>query len=319
MVIPIPLLNWVFDLTTLSFILFFLLVSLFSLALIFHFRLKTRNSHYLKDFNSLWTVRILLVSFISLWALTELLRLPLLRRHPFPLFPSLTLTQQANLCKLHVVLSLGLFEPGFLATLLFLVNVSVRKRNPNDTLGTAILIVFSSCLPLLVLQVLFVFLSPKEGRLPKSFGRSFVVLKDGFSGATVFCAYPLLSAVAFGCFGVVYGLCFSLSCWRVVALVINKGLRVRIYALAAAVLLALPTQILFLGISVLWRPDHEVFQGLALVVFLSVLSCAVVGEGILVIRPIGDALAAGRGFRRWRCEERMQDRVEVGEKRVVGE
>ncbi|KAJ4950729.1 hypothetical protein NE237_027561 [Protea cynaroides] len=307
--VPSPLiLNWFFHLITLSFILAFLLFSLFTLAFIFHFHLKARNNHYLRDFNSLWAVRTLLVSFIALWALTESLRLPLRLIHRslfihFPFLPHLlTLQQQANLCRIHVVLSLGLFEPGFLATLLFLVNVSVsiRQRNHTATTSTALYIVSAYCLPNLLLQVLFVYFpasSSKYTRLPEALSHSFVFITDGGDGNNVLCAYPLSSSISFGAFGVGYALSFLLSSWRVISLVINKGLRVRIYVLSLAVLLALPTQILFLAIfSVLLNPYDLVFQGLALLVFLCVLSCAVVAVGILVIWPIGDSLAVAGGM-----------------------
>ncbi|XP_042480999.1 uncharacterized protein LOC122061650 [Macadamia integrifolia] len=304
---PSSILNPVIDLATLCFISAFLLLSLFSLVFIFYFRLKTRNSNHLRDFSSLWAIRTLLVSFIALWAFTETLRLPFLfiRRSPFvfSFFPSLTLTQQATICKIHVVLSLGLFEPGFLATLLFLVNISVRKRNPTDTFATAFSIVSACCIPILLFQVLFVFFptSSKNAMIPETLSRSFVVVPDGAGGNIALCAYPLFSSISFGAFGIVYALSFLLSCWRVIALVINKGLRIRIYALAAAVLLTLPIQIIFLGFSVLWSPENLLFQGLSLLVFLCVLSCAVVGVGILVLRPIFDALSvASVEASRWR-------------------
>ncbi|XP_043718150.1 uncharacterized protein LOC122666106 [Telopea speciosissima] len=309
MVPPSSLLNPVFDLTTLSFIFVFLLFSLFSLVFIFYFRLKTRNSDHLREFSSLWTIRTLLVSFITLWALTETLRLPVLffRRYPFifSFFSPLTLIQQSNLCKIHVVLSLGLFEPGFFATLLFLVNVSVRKRNPTDTFATAFSIVSACCIPILVFQVLFVFFPTTFNHfgLPESLSRSFVLVSDGTGGNIALCTYPLFSSISFGAFGIVYVLSFLLSCWRLISLVINKGLRLRIYTLALAVLLTLPIQIVFLVISVLWNPDDTVFQGLALLVFLCMLSCAVVGVGILVIRPIFDALAVASIEASW-CSRR---------------
>lgn len=78
-------------------------------------------------------------------------------------------------------------------------------------------------------------------------------------------------------------------------MVINKGLRMRIYVLAIAISMSLSTEIVFMGLSVLWRPENPSHAAAALVVFLSALSCAVAGEGMLVIRPIADALAASGG------------------------
>nr|DAD18023.1 TPA_asm: hypothetical protein HUJ06_019486 [Nelumbo nucifera] len=306
---PLSIIHSASDIATLFFIFGCLLFSIFSLVSVFQFHVKTLKSYLLKDFNSLWTVRTLLVSFISLWALSELLRLPILRRYPFPIFGSLTLTQQINLCKIHVVLTQGFFEPGFLVSLLFIVNISIRKRNPNDTWAMDICLLLSSCLPIFCLQVFFVFFKPKqEARFTEGFFRSYVIEDedDGGSG-TVLCTYPLLGTIIFGAFAILYIVIFLLSCWRVITLVINKGLRYRIYGLALAVLVALPTQVLLLGISVFWEPSEPAFQLIALAMFLSVLSCALVGEGVLVIKPIVDALAIDAECCSWRCDDSSRE------------
>lgn len=79
-------------------------------------------------------------------------------------------------------------------------------------------------------------------------------------------------------------------------MVINKALRVRIYGLATAVLTSVPAQIAFLGLSVVWDPNEALYGVMAMLVFLSTFVCAMVGQGILVIRPIADSLAAGADF-----------------------
>ena len=76
-------------------------------------------------------------------------------------------------------------------------------------------------------------------------------------------------------------------------MVINKSLRVRVYSLASTILISLPLQIIFLGLSGLWTPDQPAYSVLALVVFFTTFLCAAAGEGILVIVPIADSLAAG--------------------------
>ncbi|XP_042505686.1 uncharacterized protein LOC122082293 [Macadamia integrifolia] len=302
------ILNLVFDLTTVHLIFAFLFFSFFSLATIFHFRIKTRNSSHLKDFNSFWAVRTLLVFFVALWTITEALRLPFLLLRRLHFFPRLlTLTQQAFLCKIHVVLSLGVFEPGFLATLLFLVNVSVRKIKPSDTIATTLSVVSACCLPIFLFQILFVFFPTT--RLTETLNRSFILVPDGAGSNNVVCAYPLLSSISFGAFGLVYAFSFLLSSWRVISLVINRGLRTRIYVLSSAVLLGLPIQIIFLCVSVLWSPDDPVFHGLALFIFFSVLCCAVVGVGILVIKPIRDALALSGEACPWNKRDVNDDRL----------
>ncbi|GLU12080.1 hypothetical protein SLE2022_287880 [Rubroshorea leprosula] len=290
--LPTPLLDSAFDSVTISSIAILLLLSLLSLTFIFHLQIKSRRSHYLQRFNSLWTVRFLLVSFITFWVLNEHLRFPFFRRrflYPFP--SSLTLSQQANLCKIQLVLSLGFFEPGFLVTLLFLVDVSIKKKTPHGCYATAF--VLTSCLPILLLQIFFVFFSQMEIHLPEIFLRNSSISKDSDGNEMVVCAYPLLSTIVFGAFSAVYLLFFLLSFWKVVSIVINKALRKRIRALAFTVMATVPLQVLFMGLSVLWRPEKTAFSGAALIVFLTTFVCAAVGEGILVIRPIADSLAAG--------------------------
>lgn len=283
-----PVLNSAFDLTTVTFISGLIILSVLSLCFIFHLRLKSKSLPYLQGFNSLWTVRFLLVFLIFLWAITELLRLPFFRRkYLYTFLPSLSISQQVGLCKTHTVLSFGLFEPAFLVTLLFLLNASIKKKTPND--AWAITTVLLTCLPLLTIQGILVFFNPFEKRFPGLFHQNSVVLTDD----TVLCSYPFLNSVVFAAFSAAYCTWFLFSCWRVLSLVINKGLRLRIYGLASVVLLALPIQVVALGFTVLWSPEDEVYGVVSLVVFLGAFCCATVGEGILVIKPISDALDAG--------------------------
>ncbi|KAK7353411.1 hypothetical protein VNO80_18858 [Phaseolus coccineus] len=285
----LPLLNSVFDLVTVTFISGLIILSVLSISFIFHLRFKSKSITHLQNFNSLWTVRFLLVLFIFLWSITELLRLPFFRRkYLYPFLPSFTISQQASLCKVHVVLSLGFFEPAFLVTLLFLLNASIKKKTPND--AWAITFVLLTCLPIAILQALLIFFSPLENRVPVE---TSIIFNDGYGFQTVLCAYPFLSSVAFAAFGVTYCTWLLFSCWRVLSLVINKGLRVRIYVLASIMLVALPIQIVSLGFSVLWSPHQEVYGIISLVGFLGAFCCATTGEGILVIKPISDALDAG--------------------------
>ncbi|XVF10156.1 hypothetical protein REPUB_Repub07fG0158200 [Reevesia pubescens] len=104
---------------------------------------------------------------------------------------------------------------------------------------------------------------------------------------------------------------FLLSFWRVDSHVINKALRDQIFALALTVIIGVPLQILFMGLSVLWTPDKTAFDGVALFVFLSTFTCAMVGEGILVIKSIADSLAAGGGRGRESCRGSSHGHVEM--------
>ena len=288
--LSLPLLNSAFDLITVIFISGLIILSVLSLCFIFHLRFKSKSITHLQGFNSLWTVRFLLVLFVFLWSITELLRLPFFRRkYLYPFTPSFSISQQADLCKVHIVLSLGFFEPAFLVTLLFLLNASIKRKTPNND-KWAITSVLLTCLPVATLQALLIFFAPFKNRVP---AESSVVLNDGYGFETVLCAYPFLSSVLFAVFGVAYSSWFLFSCWRVLLLVINKGLRVRIYVLASIVLVAIPLQIVSLGFSVLWSPHQEVYGVVSLVGFLAAFGCATAGEGILVIKPISDALDAG--------------------------
>ncbi|KAJ8760818.1 hypothetical protein K2173_021856 [Erythroxylum novogranatense] len=285
------ILNSAFDLASASLISGLLLLSLAALALVFHLHLKSRNSYHLQHLNSLWPVRFLLVFLITLWALNDLLRLPVIRgRYLYHLFPSLGLSQQANLCKLHSVLSLGLLEPGFLMILLFLVNVSIKKSTPKASWALAFISV--TCLPIFCIQLVFLYTSKIEGHLPPIFWRSWVISHGSFEKQIVLCSYPLMSAVIFGAFGIWYLIAFSLSYYQAVTIVINKGLRTRLYWLAFAVMVTLPLEILSLALSLLWKPEEAPSATFVFLVFFITLVLAVVGEGILVIVPISDSLGA---------------------------
>ncbi|KAK4766556.1 hypothetical protein SAY87_008198 [Trapa incisa] len=284
-----PLLDSALDIATLSLILALLLFSFLSFFFILHLRLKSQTAPYLHGFSSLWTVKLILVSSIALWSLAELLQAPFLRRRY--LYPSpLSLNQQAGLCRLHSILSLGLFQPAFLVTLLFLVNVSIKQQNPRSV--WIVTFVLGTCLPLVSLQSFTHFSSPIYPHLPDYFFQSSVHFRDGFGNETVLCTNPLLGTIVFGAFTILYCLCFLLSCWKVISLVINKGLRARIYGLAVGVLIPLPVQVVLLVMSAFSEPGKPAFGGIKFGIFVAPLLCAAVSESILVFRPIADALSA---------------------------
>ncbi|XP_075512778.1 uncharacterized protein LOC142548367 [Primulina tabacum] len=293
----VPTAKSIFDFATLSFIACLILLSLFAFSFVFHLRLRSRRLQHLRNFNSLWTVRLLLVSFAAFWALNEILRLPFVRRKYFyPYLPPISLQQQAHICKVHVVLSLGLFEPGFLITLLFLVNVSIKKRNPCPI--WALVSIFAACTPIALLQIFFVYFWSLEAKLSKFLHGSSVLSNDNFGNGTVLCTYPFFSCVVFSAFAIAYVMVFLLSCWRVLTFVINKSIRRRINALSTMIMVALPLQILCLSLSWLWMPEYVAYGCVVLAMFVGVTCCMVVGEVILVIKPIKEALAAGGNFSR---------------------
>lgn len=117
-------------------------------------------------------------------------------------------------------------------------------------------------------------------------------MTDMYGKKTVLCTYPFFSCVIFGAFAIVYSLAFLLSCWKVLALVINKSIRARINMLVSTLMVTLPVQILGMALSFLWSPEDSAYCCVVLVVFLWVAWLMVVGEVILVIKPITEALAA---------------------------
>ena len=223
---------------------------------------------------------MLLVVFVSSWAVNEILRLPLIR-----LFPSLTFSKQEGLCKLQVVLSLGFLEPGFLITLLYLINVSIKQRNPTNKWSRSVLMVMVMSLPPLILQIIFLLFTPLKEQLPRVMTRASLLSVDGFGNDRVICTYPLLSCILFCVFAIVYSMGLLVACWQVVSMVINKTIRVRINMLGWILI-----QTLFLGAEWLWLAEDIGFDGVSLGLLLSVAVCAAVGEIVLVIKPIMEAL-----------------------------
>ncbi|XP_050385633.1 uncharacterized protein LOC126802122 [Argentina anserina] len=244
------------DLITLLFIVTLLLLSILSLGFIFHLCFKSRTAHHLQHFNSLWTVRLLLVIFVIFWSFNELLRLPSFRRtYLYGRYPFLSTFFKVE----------GFEEEDKFCKIFFLFS-------PIDKMF----------LP-----------------LPAVFTRSSMVKAVESGKMVAFCEYPLLSTVIFGVFAATYFMWFLFSLWKVLSLVINKGLRMRIYALAVTVLVPLPVQVILLGLSVMWNPDKPAFAAISFVVFLITFVSFAVGQGILVLKPIADSLAAGGESCRW--------------------
>ncbi|KAI4307049.1 hypothetical protein L6164_030279 [Bauhinia variegata] len=296
----LPLLDCAFDITTFVFIAALLVLSVLSCCFVFHLRLKSKILTHLQDFNSLWTVRLLLVAFIFLWAIVELFRSPFFRRrYLYSFLPSVDINQQDKFCKAHIILSLGFFEPAFLVILLYLLSASIRKKTPNDI--WAITFVAITCLPVTTVQAILILLEPLENRLPGFFRltSTSIVLRNGAGNETVLCAFPLLNSIAFGAFGIAYAIWFVVSSWKVLSLVINKGLRRRIHELSLTILIALLLQIVSLMLTNFWDPDEVAYGVASLVAFLGAFACAAAGQGIMVIKPISDALDAGGSCCRW--------------------
>ncbi|KAJ7549291.1 hypothetical protein O6H91_07G048100 [Diphasiastrum complanatum] len=241
-----------FGIVTLALIVLICCVGVFCVVYVLTFRSKInrRGRFYaLRDFNSPWRVRIILVTFAVLWGLTELIRLPLLRRKGW-LFHSLRFQWQANLCRLYALFSLGFAEPCFFLTALFLVRGSLREApfTPRRRWNSKVIaFVLGFCLPVFVLQLLFVVISPalkfhkgykedREGyeKIPPYFTRTFLELEAN-NRRVAACAYPLFSSLVLALFAVSFLIYFLYLGWKMMLVVINRKLQARVYSLVLVV------------------------------------------------------------------------------------
>nr|ADE77815.1 unknown [Picea sitchensis] len=289
---------------TIALALLVCLLSLLCILYVLYFRLKTHQHHFfaLRDLNSLWTIRIMLAMSAGLCSLAELLRLPLLRYRGW-LLSSMRDQTQENLCKGYLVVSQGFMEPFFYLTALFLVHGSLQNdpfspRKKGN--GRAVLNILVCCLPVFLLQLFFVIIGPdmkfRDGQglwklLPRHFTRTFEEVHYEGSREMALCTYPLLSTIVLGSFGIMYVSYFLYVCWRMLSLVINKRMQCRVYGLVFAVVLFLPVKVVFLGLTIFRRPGDDSFELLSFMGFVMSVLTATLGQGILVIRPISDALA----------------------------
>ncbi|KAG0585404.1 hypothetical protein M758_2G008500 [Ceratodon purpureus] len=303
----------VLGVATLVLVLLLVCAGLGCIAYVLYFRARIQQERLpaLQDFNALWIVRIIFTVLGVLWSLVQLLRLPLLRQ-PNWIFHSWSFGSQANVCRFYILSSLGFLEPCFFLTALFLVHGSLRKApfTPRKAWnGKVVALILICCLPVFLFQLFFVVISPNiefkrssggvynlenegyGGKVPYYFTQVFQNVTIGDTKEIAVCCYPLLSTLVLATFGVLYSAYFLILGWRVVGVVINRCLQRRLYGLLGALLLLLPLHVMFLGLSVLSQPAELPFELMSFFGFIIVLLCTTVGEGILVIRPIADAMA----------------------------
>ncbi|KAK9692006.1 hypothetical protein RND81_09G234500 [Saponaria officinalis] len=164
------------------------------------------------------------------------------------------------------------------------------------------------CIPILVLDLLFVMVAPKligQHKLLKGLSYLFTRTHSSTTASgqpVITCTYPLLSTILHGIFAIVLTTYMLLLGRRMFVSVINKGLQKRVYILIFLVSSFLPLRVLLLGLSVLARPEHFIFEALAFCGFLALLSCVVVSFFMLVYLPVADSLALNRS-RGWRSVE----------------
>ncbi|XP_043706671.1 uncharacterized protein LOC122656253 [Telopea speciosissima] len=285
-----------FGVVTISLVFVLVLFGVVCILYSVYFRTWIRGQGFarLQYFNGPWIIRIALICFAIWWGFGEIVRLSFLRQGRVLHF--LTLKWQEIACKFYILSNLGFSEPCLLLTLMFLLRASLQKRD-SGTLsqqwnGKTASYVLLYCLPLFVLQLIVILIGlgfNSENfvqKIPHSFLTTVVHHDD-----VALCTYPLLSTIFLGLFAIlvtIYLLCLGR---QMVYQVINKGLRRRVYWLIFSVSGFLPLRVLLLGLSVLSRPEHVLFEALVFLAFLVLLSCAGLGITMLVYCPVADSLA----------------------------
>ncbi|KAL9233384.1 hypothetical protein vseg_008396 [Gypsophila vaccaria] len=274
-------------------------------ALYFHARIQSSAFSQLGYFSGPWVVRIIFVVFGIFWGAGEVVRLSIFRQEG-KVFHSLGKKWQEDICKIYIVSNLGFTEPCLFLTMSFLLRASLKWRgsgilNPKWNVKTTGYVLLY-CIPIFVLDLLFVLVAPKlvgKHKLLREWPIQFtrIYMLTSVSGRPVIaCTYPLLCTILHGLFATILTTYLLLLGRRMVVSVINKGLQKRVYVLIFLVSSFLPLRVLLLGFSVLTRPEHFLFEALAFCGFLVLLSCIVVSIFTLVYLPIADSLALSRGW-----------------------
>lgn len=289
-----------FGVATICLVAILIILGLLCIVYSFYFRSRIRSQGFgqLSYFSGPWIIRITFILFAIWWGCGEILRLSLLRREGRVL-NALDFKWQENICKSYIVSNLGFAEPCLFLTLVFLLRAPLQRmdsgtlsRNWN---GKTAGYLFLYCFPVFILQLVVILIGPKLHKdksnlqkLPIYFTRT----SDG-SVNIALCTYPLLSTILLGLFTTVLTAYLFWLGRQVLKLVINKGLQKRVYTLIFSVSSFLTLRVLLLGLSVLSKPEHVLFEVLVFLAFLSLLCCAGVCICLLVYYPVADSLALG--------------------------
>lgn len=288
---------------TICLVALLVLLGLFCILYLFYFRSHIRNQGFsqLGYFSGPWIIRITFILFAILCGFGEIIRLNFLRQQGRVL-NALDWKWQETVCKCYIVSNLGFTEPCLFLTLVFLLRASLQKSESNTfsqkwngkTAGYVLLY----CLPMFLFQLVVILVGPLfnkgerlANKLPHYFTRTAARSKTTDQDHIALCTYPLLSTIVLGLFATIITIYLFLLGRRILNLVINKGLQKRVYTLIFSVSGFFPLRVLFLGLSVLSRPEHLPFEAFAFCAFLSLLCCAGVGIFMLVYYPVADSLA----------------------------
>lgn len=288
---------------TICLVALLVLLGLFCILYLFYFRSHIRNQGFIQlgYFSGPWIIRITFILFAILCGFGEIIRLSLLRQQGRVL-NALNWKWQETVCKCYIVSNLGFTEPCLFLTLVFLLRASLQKSESSTFSqkwnGKTAVFVLLYCLPMFLFQLIVILLGPHfnkgeslANKLPHYFTRTAAQSKTTDQHHIALCTYPLLSTILLGLFATVITTYLFLLGRRILNLVINKGLQKRVYTLIFSISGFLPLRVLFLGLSVLSRPEHLPFEALAFCAFLSLLYCAGVGIFMLVYYPVADSLA----------------------------
>jgi hypothetical protein len=294
-----------FGVVTICLVAILILFGLLCIAYSFYLRSRVRSQGYfqLSYFSGPWIIRIIFILFVIWWGVGEIIRLSLLRRKGRVL-NALDYKWQETVCKGYIVSNLGFAEPCLLLTLMFLLRAPLQKMESGILCrkwnGRTAVYVVLYCLPMFVLQLLAILIGPqlrKDKSISKRFPHYFTSAAHGMQNAaasnTALCTYPLLNTMLLGFFASALTVYLFWLGRRILKLVINKGLQKRVYTLIFSVSSFLPLRVLLLGLSVLSKPEHFLFEALAFSACLALSCCAGVCICMLVYYPVADSLALG--------------------------
>lgn len=230
----------VFGWVTISLVSLIAMVGLLCIyrSVYFQFRIQRRGSPQLGFFNGPWIIRIALILVSIWWGFGEITRLTFIndKRRSFT-----NPTWQMDICKFYILSNLGFAEPIMFLILAFLLHAALQRREAGTlserwnkkTFGYTLL----CCLPIFVLQVCVILFGHKI-KMAKFFTRT----SSSIEGHKI-CTYPLLSTISLFGFNALLITYVSFIGTRLLSLVINKGLRRRVYALLFSVSFFLPLRV----------------------------------------------------------------------------
>jgi len=288
----------VFDVVTIVLVSILILFGLICIAALFYYlyRIHNQGNAHLNYFSGPWIIRITFILFVIWWSLGEIIRLTLLRH-------ALHLKWSETICKCYIIWNMGFVEPCLFLTIVFLLRAPLQRleigiMSKKWNMRTIRYIILY-CLPMLIVQIFIVLVGPqldKNNGLRKKLPHYFTSTINSSSrerenNYITICTYPLLSTAILGLFAMILNSYLSWLGSRILKLVINKGLRKRVYTLLFPVLCFLPLRVLFLGLSVLSRPKHFMFEAFVFLAFLALVYCFGLCMWTLVFRPVADCLS----------------------------